>query len=102
MSRTPRLTGSDLIAVLVKAGFRVLRVKGIISCAMRMAEARLCLRIQARRSVLAYFTRSFEIAKSPPNSSVWCDTSRSLERLVADERLLLSVTCATKPAPLVS
>jgi predicted RNA binding protein YcfA (HicA-like mRNA interferase family) len=28
MSRTPRLTGSDLIAVLVKAGFRVLRVKG--------------------------------------------------------------------------
>jgi predicted RNA binding protein YcfA (HicA-like mRNA interferase family) len=28
MSRMPRITGSDLIAALAKAGFRVLRVKG--------------------------------------------------------------------------
>ena len=28
MSRTPRITGSDLIAALAKAGFDVLRVKG--------------------------------------------------------------------------
>jgi predicted RNA binding protein YcfA (HicA-like mRNA interferase family) len=28
MSRTPRITGADLIAALVKAGFRVIRVKG--------------------------------------------------------------------------
>ena len=28
MSRSPRITGSDLIAALAKAGFRVLRVKG--------------------------------------------------------------------------
>ncbi len=28
MSRTPRLTGSDLISALEKAGFGVLRVKG--------------------------------------------------------------------------
>ena len=28
MSRTPRVTGSELIAALAKTGFRVLRVKG--------------------------------------------------------------------------
>jgi predicted RNA binding protein YcfA (HicA-like mRNA interferase family) len=28
MSRTPRVTGSELIAALAKIGFRVLRVKG--------------------------------------------------------------------------
>jgi predicted RNA binding protein YcfA (HicA-like mRNA interferase family) len=28
MSRSPRITGADLIAALAKAGFRVLRVKG--------------------------------------------------------------------------
>ena len=28
MSRTPRVTGSELVAALAKAGFRVLRVKG--------------------------------------------------------------------------
>ena len=28
MSRMPRITGSDLIAALARAGFRVLRVKG--------------------------------------------------------------------------
>ncbi|PYT18948.1 MAG: hypothetical protein DMG58_37245 [Acidobacteria bacterium] len=28
MSRTPRVTGSDLVAALAKAGFRLLRVKG--------------------------------------------------------------------------
>ena len=28
MSRTPRVTGPDLIAALAKAGFHVLRVKG--------------------------------------------------------------------------
>jgi predicted RNA binding protein YcfA (HicA-like mRNA interferase family) len=28
MSRTPRLTGSDLIAALVGAGFAVIRIKG--------------------------------------------------------------------------
>jgi predicted RNA binding protein YcfA (HicA-like mRNA interferase family) len=28
MSRTPRATGSELIAALAKVGFRVLRVKG--------------------------------------------------------------------------
>ena len=28
MSRTPRITGSELIAALAKTGFRVLRVKG--------------------------------------------------------------------------
>ncbi len=28
MSRTPRVTGPELIAALAKAGFRVLRVKG--------------------------------------------------------------------------
>jgi predicted RNA binding protein YcfA (HicA-like mRNA interferase family) len=28
MSRTPRITGSELIAALAKAGFGVLRVKG--------------------------------------------------------------------------
>jgi len=28
MSRTPRLTGAELIAALAKAGFSVLRVKG--------------------------------------------------------------------------
>ena len=28
MSRTPRVTGSELIAALAKAGFSVLRVKG--------------------------------------------------------------------------
>jgi len=28
MSRIPRITGSDLIAALAKAGFRVLRIKG--------------------------------------------------------------------------
>jgi predicted RNA binding protein YcfA (HicA-like mRNA interferase family) len=28
MSRTPRVTGSDLIAALAKTGFSVLRVKG--------------------------------------------------------------------------
>lgn len=28
MSRTPRISGSELIAALAKAGFRVLRVKG--------------------------------------------------------------------------
>jgi predicted RNA binding protein YcfA (HicA-like mRNA interferase family) len=28
MSRSPRITGTDLIAALAKAGFRVVRVKG--------------------------------------------------------------------------
>jgi predicted RNA binding protein YcfA (HicA-like mRNA interferase family) len=28
MSRSPRITGTDLIAALAKAGFRLLRVKG--------------------------------------------------------------------------
>ena len=28
MSRSPRITGTDLIAALAQAGFRVLRVKG--------------------------------------------------------------------------
>ncbi|MEO8594896.1 MAG: type II toxin-antitoxin system HicA family toxin [Candidatus Solibacter sp.] len=28
MSRAPRITGSDLLAALAKAGFRALRVKG--------------------------------------------------------------------------
>jgi hypothetical protein len=63
MSRTPRITGSDLIAALAKAGFRVLRVRAaIISCATRMAEARSCLHTQARPSVPAYFTRFSAIA----------------------------------------
>jgi predicted RNA binding protein YcfA (HicA-like mRNA interferase family) len=29
MSRIPRITGSDLLAALAKAGFAVIRVKGI-------------------------------------------------------------------------
>jgi predicted RNA binding protein YcfA (HicA-like mRNA interferase family) len=28
MSRTPRLSGADLVAALAKAGFRVIRVRG--------------------------------------------------------------------------
>ncbi|MBV9265617.1 MAG: type II toxin-antitoxin system HicA family toxin [Acidobacteriaceae bacterium] len=28
MSRTPRVTGTDLIAALIKAGFHVIRVRG--------------------------------------------------------------------------
>ncbi|MGA2134011.1 MAG: type II toxin-antitoxin system HicA family toxin [Bryobacteraceae bacterium] len=28
MSRTPRISGSDLIAALAKAGFRVVRIRG--------------------------------------------------------------------------
>ncbi len=28
MSRTPRISGSDLIAALAKAGFRVIRIRG--------------------------------------------------------------------------
>ena len=63
MSRSPRITGSELIAALAKAGsaFSVLKA-AIISCATKMAEARWCLHTQARPSVPAYFTRSFAIA----------------------------------------
>ena len=56
MIRTPRITGSDLIAAHAKAGFRVLHVKGSHHFrATRMAEARSCLHTQARPSVSAAF-----------------------------------------------
>lgn len=66
MSRTPRVTGTELIAALEKAGFRVLRVKGsTISCAMKTGEARSCHSIPGRRSGPAYFAESFETANGP-------------------------------------
>ncbi len=62
MSRSPRITGSDLIAALAKAGFGVLRVKGSHHFLRHEdAEARWYLHTRARPLVPAYFTRSFAI-----------------------------------------
>lgn len=50
MSRAPRVTGPDLIAALAKTVSAFCASKAaIISCAMRMGEARLCPRTRARR-----------------------------------------------------
>jgi hypothetical protein len=58
MSRTPRITGPDLIAILGKLGFYVLRIKGTTtSFAMMMAGAQWCPRTQARQSAPDCCTR---------------------------------------------
>ena len=63
MSRSPRITGTDLIAALSKAGFRVLRVKGSHHFLRHEdGEARWYLHTQVRPSVPACYTRSYAIA----------------------------------------
>ena len=73
MSRSPRVTGAELITALGRPGFPFSASKAvIISCATRMAAARLYRCIQAKPSALGCFTKSLEIAKSPPTDSENC------------------------------
>jgi predicted RNA binding protein YcfA (HicA-like mRNA interferase family) len=65
MSRSPRVTGDEVIVALGRAGFKVIRIRGShFSWGMRTGGAQLYRFTPAKRSGLDYSTRSCVIAVS--------------------------------------
>lgn len=60
MSRSPRITGAELVAALAKAGLQIVRVRGATTFFdIQMAARLLCLPIRVKLLGQGYCTRSY-------------------------------------------